>query len=169
MHGRRVSEANHRMKASWHAISLLFVVIHQFGAPTVHSAADFPCLASIFLLSRMSHQVGQSTKTVWWVKLLLKDLRGFIQDVFWWIQPWPDKQPQVSVKQALVSSALFVTELVASSQNERFKNVSKLRWKGRTWMNAGLTQQRCYFPFIGFIEKEKKSSIWREIYFLSSF
>lgn len=77
----------------------VFCAIHRLGAPTCISAVDFPCL--------------DSTE---WNYSKRADIERFytgcaLMNTSGW---WPDRQEQLHVKHTLTSSAVLVTELVAS-------------------------------------------------------
>lgn len=80
-------------------------------------------------------------------------LKGFVLDVLQW--SW-NRQEQLSVNHALISSALFVTELVASWQNGRCQKCFEATVKGSDIDEGNFDRAEVlYFPFLGFIWVEK--------------
>lgn len=77
---------------------------------------------------------------------------------------WPNRQEQLSVKHALISSALFVTKLVASWQNGRCQKYFEAMVKGADIDESNFDRaEMLYFPFLRFIWVEK-SPVFEEKY-----
>lgn len=159
------------MKSSWHTIRQCGLCFLWFFIdllqPLCISVTDFHWIASIFLLSGLSHQLGQSTETVdEWNYSKKPTLRGFILDMLWWIQlvAWQAGTAECKARFDIIS---FVYDWIGGILTKWTQ--SKMFWSYGERVTHGWAQcwqsRDVLLPTFRFHWRRKRSNIWRKIYF----